>query len=192
MKKYYLTLACLFIILGLKAQPDLIKAEGEIPKEFFTPSTIKYKNQVEEWKKNNSGQRINRYDRKNQKQFILESGFGIDDILQSGLVLFNDPATVYVNQVLNQLPWQEVPDLKNKNPRAYTLNSSSVNAFATDQGIIFVTLGLLAHLENEAQLAFILAHELIHVQHEHALDKFVTSKNIESCLLYTSPSPRDA
>ena len=101
---------------------------------------------------------------------MLESGFAIDDILQSGLVLFNDPTTIYVNKVLEQLPITDRKLIK-KNPRAYVLNSSAVNAFATDQGIIFVTLGLLASLQNEAQLAFILSHELIH---------------IKDCLLYTS------
>lgn len=150
---------------------ERLKAEGEIPREFTTPSTVKYERQAAKIKSQK------RRDLKNKKQFLLESGFAIDDLLQSGLVLFNDPISDYVNEVLQQLP-VENRTLIRKKPRAYVLNTSGVNAFATDQGIILVTLGLLANLENEAQLAFILSHELMHIRHGHALDKFLKGKEI--------------
>lgn len=165
----------LFFQTNLFAQyPDLLKSEGEIPDDFIILSTDKYKEQI----KSISRKKNSRRDRKNKKKFLLESSFAIDDILQSGMVLFNDPASKYVNKVLGKLPY-ESSVLKNKKPRAYILNSSAVNAFAVDQGVIFVTLGLLAKLENEAQLAFILAHELMHVKYQHSIDKFIQSKNID-------------
>ncbi len=173
-KYIYATLFLLCSFTLLAQTPELLKSEGKIPKDFITPSTVKYKNQV----KSLEGKKAKRRDKKNKKRFILESNFGIDDILQSGLVLFNDPASLYINKVLDNLPFSD-HKLKKKKPRAYILNTPAVNAFATDQGIIFVTLGLLANLENEAQLAFILAHELIHVQHQHALNKFEQSKEID-------------
>lgn len=43
----------------------------------------------------------------------------------------------------------------------------SVNAFATPNGIVVIHTGLLKLLENEAQLAAILAHEIVHATHEH-------------------------
>ncbi|MFK7810655.1 MAG: M48 family metallopeptidase [Saprospiraceae bacterium] len=162
--------------LQLIAQDNgLLKAEGKIPKEFITPSTVKYKKQVTSL----NDKKTKRKKQKEQKQFLLESGFSIDDILQSGMVLFNDPASDYVNKVLAKLPFGSEKKLTKKKPRAYILNSSAVNAFATDQGIIFVTLGLLANLENEAQLAFILSHELIHIKHQHAINKFIKAKDID-------------
>lgn len=171
---YILSILCL-LSFNLKGQSvQLLKAEGKIPKEFITPSTKKYKKQVKELTDKKSKTK----NKKNKKQFLLESNFAVDDILQSGMVLFNDPATVYVNEVLKNLPFDD-RKLVRKKPRAYVLNSGAVNAFATDQGIIFVTLGLLANLENEAQLAFILAHELVHVKHQHAVDKFIKSKDID-------------
>ncbi len=173
-KQTLLTLFFLWAITLSAQSPKLLKAEGKIPSDFITPSTIKYKEQV----KSLEGKKAKRRDEKNKKQFILESNFGVDDILQSGLVLFNDPASVYINKVLDKLPYSN-RKLKSKKPRAYILNTPAVNAFATDQGIIFVTLGLLANLENEAQLAFILSHELIHVQHQHALNKFEAAKEID-------------
>ncbi len=164
----------IFNVFLLSAQSgELLKSEGEIPNEFITPSTSKYKDQVNDLGDTKEKKSV----KKTKKRFLLESSFAVDDILQSGMVLFNDPASTYVNKVLKQLPIDE--QLKEKQPRAYVLNSSAVNAFATDQGVIFVTLGLLANLENESQLAFILAHELIHVKHQHSKDKFVESKAID-------------
>ena len=44
------------------------------------------------------------------------------------------------------------------------------NAFALPDGRIFVTSGLLAFVENEAQLAVVLGHEIAHVMEGHTLD----------------------
>jgi len=43
------------------------------------------------------------------------------------------------------------------------VNDKSINALALPGGRIFITKGLLAKLENESQLAGILAHETVHV-----------------------------
>ena len=43
-----------------------------------------------------------------------------------------------------------------------------VNAFALPGGQIFITTGLLKRLQNEAQLAGVLGHEIGHVIHRHA------------------------
>lgn len=48
------------------------------------------------------------------------------------------------------------------------LNSPIVNAFALPGGYVYVTRGLLAHLENEAQLMVVLGHEIGHVAARHA------------------------
>ena len=47
------------------------------------------------------------------------------------------------------------------------LDSPVVNAFALPGGFIYVTRGLLAHLENEAQLAVVIGHEIGHVVGRH-------------------------
>ncbi|MDE2995439.1 MAG: M48 family metalloprotease [Bacteroidota bacterium] len=47
------------------------------------------------------------------------------------------------------------------------LDSPVVNAFALPGGYIYVTRGLLAHLENEAQLAVVIGHEIGHVVGRH-------------------------
>jgi predicted Zn-dependent protease len=48
------------------------------------------------------------------------------------------------------------------------LNSTVVNAFAVPGGYIYVTRGLVTHLDNEAQLAVVLGHEIGHVAARHS------------------------
>ncbi|MEX0821973.1 MAG: M48 family metalloprotease, partial [Rhodothermales bacterium] len=48
------------------------------------------------------------------------------------------------------------------------LDSPVVNAFALPGGYIYVTRGLLYHMNNEAQLAVVLGHEIGHVAARHA------------------------
>ncbi len=48
------------------------------------------------------------------------------------------------------------------------LDSPVVNAFALPGGYVYITRGLLAHLDNQAQLAVVLGHEIGHVVGRHA------------------------
>lgn len=50
--------------------------------------------------------------------------------------------------------------------------SDDVNAFSTPGGFVFVTEGLLKKVQNEAQLAGVLAHEIAHVSAQHALNYY--------------------
>ncbi|MDZ7682488.1 MAG: M48 family metalloprotease [Fodinibius sp.] len=59
-------------------------------------------------------------------------------------------------------------EYKNTDFHFRVLNSPVVNAFALPGGYVYVTRGLLAHLENEAQLAVVLGHEIGHVAARHA------------------------
>ena len=43
------------------------------------------------------------------------------------------------------------------------LNDKSINAFALPGGYVFVTKGMLQHIDSETQLAAILAHEITHI-----------------------------
>src|SRR6266446_4607823 len=49
------------------------------------------------------------------------------------------------------------------------LRDPTLNAFALPNGHIYLHTGLLARLDNEAQLAMIVGHEMTHVTHRHAL-----------------------
>ena len=49
------------------------------------------------------------------------------------------------------------------------LDSDEINAFAAPGGYIFITRGALMKMDNEAQLAGVLAHEIAHVVRKHVV-----------------------
>jgi beta-barrel assembly-enhancing protease len=149
-----------------------LSSSGALPQDFTVLSSKKYEQDKQTISKTDKLR-----DRKAKDEFYLQSNFIIDDILLSGKVLFNDPVSVYVNKVADKL-LIENPEIRNK-IRIYTLKSSSVNAFATNSGIIFINLGLIAQLEDEAQLAYILSHELTHYTRKHVITEFVEKQNIK-------------
>ena len=93
-------------------------------------------------------------------------------------MLYGDPLSSYANEVLDKLLSNE-PELRDQ-LRVYTIKSNKVNAYSTNQGIIYVTVGLFGKVENEAQLAFVLAHEVSHFTNKHVLHSFENQKEIWS------------
>lgn len=150
-----------------------IISSGYIPGDFTKLSKEKYL-----VSRNNIDNRQSHKIKRAKKEFLLKSNFEIDNILRSGLVTFNDPISKYVDKVVDYI-LKDFPDLRSE-LRFYMIKSSEVNAFATNQGIIFVTVGLLAQLQNEAQLAYILSHEIIHYKEKHNINEYVASEMVNS------------
>jgi beta-barrel assembly-enhancing protease len=59
------------------------------------------------------------------------------------------------------------------------LDTDGVNAFAAPGGIVHITRGALGLLRNEAELAGVLAHEVGHVAHKHAVNAIRKSKAVQ-------------
>jgi len=80
--------------------------------------------------------------------------------------LVNDPGTqAYVNRVGRWLAAQsERPELP---WRFAVIDTASINAFAAPGGYVLLTRGLYEILDNEAQLAGVLAHEIAHIVKQH-------------------------
>ena len=78
----------------------------------------------------------------------------------------------YVASIGQRLvPWYQA-DMQADDPRKipfqfHVVMDPNVNAFATANGIVLVNSGFLMLLENEAQLAAVLGHEIAHATHEH-------------------------
>ncbi|MFH1732592.1 MAG: M48 family metalloprotease [Planctomycetota bacterium] len=58
-----------------------------------------------------------------------------------------------------KLPWQFI-----------VLDTDGVNAFASPGGFVHITRGALGLIENEAELAAVLSHEIGHVAHNHTVN----------------------
>lgn len=86
----------------------------------------------------------------------------------------------YINQVGNDLaPFTHRPDM----PYNFQcVNATYVNAYAFPGGSIAVTRGILLTLENEAELAALLGHELGHVNARHTAEQ-VTKSQLSSLVV---------
>lgn len=59
------------------------------------------------------------------------------------------------------------------------LNTEYPNAFATPGGYVFISTGLIKIIENEAQLAGVLAHEVAHIARKHALQTLERGRSLQ-------------
>lgn len=83
----------------------------------------------------------------------------------------------YVNYVGNKIVPQWEKDIPFDAPerlrfRFYVIENPTFNAFALPNGMVFVHTALLTMLDNEAQLAAILGHEVAHATYEHAKERY--------------------
>lgn len=74
--------------------------------------------------------------------------------------------------------------------RIRVINSSELNAFSLSDGTIYISLGLFGMIDNDAQLAMLLAHEIAHVKLDHhRLYRYELHKQSAGWLLGGGNSP---
>ncbi len=144
-----------------------ITAVGVMPEDFSKKTPVKI--QV------SRSTRKTREIKKKEDEFNALIKNGIEDILHSGKCIYGDPISEYTKDVARNL-------LKNdlglfQKLRFYTIKSTNPNAFTTDEGSIIISTGLIARLSNEAQLAFILAHEISHFAEKDTIATFDFNPN---------------
>lgn len=109
----------------------------------------------------------------------LEIGRKLDPEIRKQYGVYDNPELqTYVQQVGERMA------VLSHRPQLYfrftVLDSAEVNAFALPGGYIYITRGLLAYLNSEAELAAVLGHELGHVTARHAVRQYTraTAANI--------------
>ena len=148
-----------------------LKSVGPLPDDFTVKSSEKFQQDV------SNVEGSNKREQQDLESFLLESNFQIEDILHSGRILYGDPITEYLNQIKKQI-LDANPEIM-QDIRIYTLLSNEVNAFTFDNGIVIVTTGLVAQVQNEAQLAYILCHEFVHYDKKHSITGYVENRKVE-------------
>lgn len=86
---------------------------------------------------------------------------------------------------LNQVGRRIIPphfDAKDLSFQFKTIKNPFLNAFSFPHGVVYIHSGLLAKMDNEAQLATVLAHEIAHVIHRHTLQAFRNVKGAAAFL----------
>jgi predicted Zn-dependent protease len=85
----------------------------------------------------------------------------------SGWLYRNQELEAYLNKVAARLKaFTDSPDISFN---IKIINDPNLNAFAFPNGVIYVHTGVLARMDNEAQLAALLAHEMSHCTLRHSL-----------------------
>lgn len=141
------------------------KSVGEAPSIFKETFQERVKNRKEN---------VTEIDEQHREDYTKHTNYSLNYLLQSGYVLYGDPMTIFVQKVGNKL-LSNHSELKNE-VQFYVIKNNITNALCTDPGVIFITTGLLAQIENEAQLAFVMAHEIVHYQKNHLQESFNQAK----------------
>jgi predicted Zn-dependent protease len=96
-------------------------------------------------------------------------GQQVSDKIVQDFGVYQDPAVnKYVSLVGTVLAQASArPDL---DWQFVVLDTEGVNAFAAPGGFVHITKGLLGLMKNEAELAGVLAHELIHITEKHTVN----------------------
>jgi beta-barrel assembly-enhancing protease len=110
-----------------------------------------------------------------EKEIWRQAEGGETQINRSGMIVESPEIETYLGDVTRKL----FPDLL-LDCRVRVVRDSSMNAFALPNGAIYVHMGLLARMENEAQLATLLGHETTHVSNRHAVKKRRELKNMSA------------
>jgi len=96
--------------------------------------------------------------------------------------VYNDPELhKYINEV-----GQKLADGSERKEITYyftVLDTPMVNAFAAPGGFIFVTRGILKELDDEAELAGVMGHEIGHVVYRHGAKQFEKVFGYQAILL---------
>ncbi|MBI1308042.1 MAG: M48 family metalloprotease [Bacteroidetes bacterium] len=174
--KYIISITLLLCVLNSEAQniPDDfngLRCEGSIPLDFSKSLEQKIDDGIREIRQ--SG----KLNKKNSRKFSTVINYHNDLLLWSGEVSYGDPITAYAQSIVDRL----TKNLNLKKPvRVYLVKSDQVNAMTTDEGIIYLYLGLVARVRNEAELAFVLAHEIGHYVNGHSMQKFSRQQELKS------------
>lgn len=97
-----------------------------------------------------------------RQEFLVTENQG--EVLKLRRGLYDNPR---VQEYVNRLGQQMVPDDSEKLYSFKVIVSPIPHAYTLSTGTVLISTGMISLLDNEAQLAYVLAHELAHVYKDH-------------------------
>ncbi len=120
------------------------------------------------------------YKNKSDYKAIYENRYNqLTDRFENDHFVFDYEFNAYFTYVLRKILTAN-PDLPGNEIRVLVSRSPIPNASSWGEGTITLNIGLLRRLENESQVAFVLAHELVHYFNNHsgqAITNYVETLN---------------
>jgi Peptidase family M48 len=104
----------------------------------------------------------------------------LNKVIDNRGFIWSDTLTAFVEIVMNRIIRQN--NLRHIVPVVLIANSPEANAYCLGNGTIVITIGLLARITTEDQLAFVLSHELEHHQLYHVRTKIFNEEQSGSML----------
>lgn len=112
-----------------------------------------------------------------QTEFKMGESLALEGLKRYGMPVKSDKLQKYVNLIGNALSRNsDRPDISYY---FVVVNCNIYNAFSCPGGIIFISSALIKLMDNESEIAGVLAHEIAHVGYKHALQALKRSKFIE-------------
>lgn len=110
-------------------------------------------------------------------EFTIGETLALEGFQRYGLPVKNDQLQKYVTTLGNAVAKNSIrPDI----PYFFVVVDTPIyNAFSCPGGIVFVSGSLVKGMNDEAELACVLAHEVAHVAHKHALSSVRRAKFFE-------------
>jgi predicted Zn-dependent protease len=101
----------------------------------------------------------------------------IERLIDESGILYNDnDLQEYLEMIAYKLLPQNIQK-QNITLRIKIIQHPFLNAFALPNGTVYLHTGILARMDNEAQLAAVLGHELTHFTHRHTLKEMRDARN---------------
>ena len=120
-----------------------------------------------------------------EEQILWNQSEKSQKILEKGGTLYVDTElNAYINEVAAKLWPDDIAQQEQLTLEVFVIKNPLLNAITFPNGKIYVHTGILARMENEAQLATLLAHEMSHAVNRDALTSYRNLKN-KTALLST-------
>lgn len=121
-----------------------------------------------------------------ETEATVGESLALDSMQRFGKPVQNEALQKYVNLVGNAVARNS---RRSTIPYRFVVLDTPVrNAFAAPGGIVFISRGLLDILDNEAELAGVLAHEVGHVAEKHALKSIRRAQFLQGAATITAAS----
>ena len=176
--RIHIVLSVLIAIFScsVSGQPNIQSwlPSGEIPEVFLKDLLTSVEQSEEQYLKDKATTKSKAY----KAELILASALNYRTYYRNGYLLFGDEFTVYLNKIKDHLLANDI-GLREK-IEVFILKSSEVNAYSTLEGHIYISIGLLTRMETEAQIAFVISHEITHYTKKHLMQSAEDEAEIDS------------
>lgn len=170
-----LIIAFIFCVTGAYAQqPSLDDTLGKVYSVSLAKTyPVQNENFLDELKANTSERKLFRYYESHYKAVFK----GLNESIKEGELVYVPEMSALLEKIVRRIIEKNPSELKEVN--VYLLRENQPNAFTMGDSSLFIHIGLFCYLQNEDQVAGIVAHEIGHLLLRHSLITLAYNYNEE-------------